>query len=81
MAFITEEMLLKKFNGDRVVAAYYAQALVNVIEEDYLKIKEELDPEGPYMKALIKEINEDLDWEMMTPWWKKVLVRIGVMIS
>lgn len=75
---ITEEMLLEKFNGDRVAAAYYAKALVDVMEEDYLRLKKDFDPDGPYMKGLLKKINDDFEWDMVTPWWKKVLIKVGL---
>ena len=52
--------------------------LENRLEKTTLEMKEDLDPEGPYMQSIFKEIGDEFDW-ITTPWWKKVLVRVGVM--
>jgi len=75
---ITEEMLLERCNGDIEEATRLSAALVEVMKERYQESKELTDLEGPYMKALLKKIDEDLEWDLNTPWWKKVLVRFGV---
>ena len=52
--------------------------LENRLEKLSLEMKKDLDPEGPYMQSIFKEIGEEVDW-ITTPWWKKVLVKVGVM--
>ena len=47
------------------------------LEEQTLQMQKDLDPDGPYMKSLFKKIDEECDG-LETPWWKKVLVRVGV---
>ena len=52
--------------------------LKDSLEKLSLEMKKDLDPEGPYMQSIFKEIDEEVDW-ITTPWWKKVLVKVGVM--
>jgi len=65
-------MLLERCNGDIEEATRLSVALVEVMKDRYQESKELLDPEGPYMKSLLKKIDEDLEWDLNTPWWKKI---------
>ena len=51
--------------------------LKNRLEEQTLQMQKDLDPNGPFMKSLFKEIDEEFEW-LETPWLKKLLVRVGV---
>ena len=75
---VTEEMLLKKFNGDVYKAAAYSQVLLE-FQKEKLEHSKIFLPDTPYMVALGKKIDEELDWDLLTPWWKKVLVKLGLM--
>lgn len=48
------------------------------MEEQTAAMQEDLDPEGSNMKSILKQMDDEFDWDMMTPWWKKVLVRVGL---
>ena len=45
---------------------------------DPAEMKKDLDPKGPYMKFMLFKFFDEFDW-MLTPWWKKVLIRVGLM--
>lgn len=48
-----------------------------MLEEDYRKWKYEFEQAIP---GVLKKIDDDdLDWELATPWWKQVLVEAGLM--
>jgi hypothetical protein len=45
------------------------------LEEQTLEMKKEMKKDMP---GIIKKINDEFDW-IITPWWKKVLVKLGLM--
>ena len=75
---LSKEILLKKFNGDVYMAAAYSQGLADHMEQRCMEAKKMFDPNGPYMKSLVKENDEEFDW-IITPWWKKVLIKLQLM--
>ena len=77
MALITEEMLLKKFNGDRAMAAAFAEAYVYALEQTNQQLEKDFNPNSDLMRGIFKEFNDEFDW-FTTPWWKKVLIKIGL---
>ena len=72
---ITEEMLLKKFNGNKIKAAQFAAAYTGAMEVTNEEIKKLFDPEGPVMKKIDKDFGEYVDY-MSLPWWKKVAFKL-----
>lgn len=49
------------------------------LEQQTLEMQRDLDPEGSNMKSIFKKIDEEFEWDLMTPWWKKALVKAGLM--
>jgi hypothetical protein len=77
LPYVTEEMLLAKFNGDVVKATAYAYFLLKA-EEKRLERTKKLLPGTPYMNAILNEIDGEFEWDHMTPWWKKIFVKLGL---
>ncbi len=75
---ITKEMLLKKFNGDVGRAAKFMDAYIISQEWANKEVEKMFDPEGEVMKTMNKEFYEYVDF-LELPWWKRVLVKVGVM--
>ena len=75
---ITKERILKKFNGDEEKAAKFMDAFIISQEWANKEVEKMFDPEGEVMKTMMKEFDEYVDF-LELPWWKRVMVRVGVM--
>ena len=68
-----ESMDMDNYNPAEIEPSAYKERL-----EQTLKMGKDMDPEGPYMKFLLFKFFDEFDW-MLTPRWKKALIRIGLM--
>ena len=69
------ERLRKRLDMDNYDPREMEPAVLKKRLEEQLK---ESDPNGPYMKSLFKDIDEEFEWQE-TPWWKRMLVRVGAL--
>ena len=53
------------------------EAFKKRLDEQTLQMKRELDPEGPYMQSIFNEFDEYISI-LELPWWKRVMVKVGV---
>jgi len=75
---ITEEMILKKFNGDEEKAARFVKAFI--ISQDYAnnEIEKMFDTRGEIMKSIAREFDEYVSFLELSL-WKRILIKVGLM--